>query len=180
MKRFVTPEYITGQEIKSIRTQLGLTQKEFAQFVNSSVPTIERWECSEKNITGPIVLLCEIIAENNSLAEELIVPEKEYPLRLWYMYNEKVCTIIDVDEGKRQVAIKNFTNKVMFRAFGKIEKPSYELYEEWLESRCFPRERDKMKLILKDLNIPFYDAMMIIEKTEGRMAEDDFWIKIER
>ena len=37
-----------------------------------------------------------------------------------------------------------------------------------------------MKLILKDLDLPFYDPMMIIEKTEGRMAEDDFWIRIER
>lgn len=37
-----------------------------------------------------------------------------------------------------------------------------------------------MKLILKDLGLPFYDPIMIIEKTEGRMAEDDFWIRIER
>ncbi len=37
-----------------------------------------------------------------------------------------------------------------------------------------------MKLILKDLDLPFYDPMLIIEKTEGRMAEDDFWIRIER
>lgn len=37
-----------------------------------------------------------------------------------------------------------------------------------------------MKLILKDLGLPFYDPIMIIEKTEGRMAEDDFWICIER
>ena len=27
---------------------------------------------------------------------------------------------------------------------------------------------------------PFYDPIMIIEKTEGRMAEDNFWIRIER
>jgi len=43
-----------------------------------------------------------------------------------------------------------------------------------------PESRDKMKLILKDLGLPFYDPIMIIEKTEGRMAEDDFWIRIER
>lgn len=34
--------------------------------------------------------------------------------------------------------------------------------------------------ILKDLGLPFYDPIMIIEKTEGRMAEDNFWICIER
>ena len=43
-----------------------------------------------------------------------------------------------------------------------------------------PESRDKMKLILKDLGLPFYDPIMIIEKTEGRMEEDDFWIRIER
>lgn len=37
-----------------------------------------------------------------------------------------------------------------------------------------------MKLILRDLELPFYDPLMIIEKTEGRMAEDHFWIRIER
>ena len=46
--------------------------------------------------------------------------------------------------------------------------------------KIFPESRDKMKLILKDLGLPFYDPIMIIEKTEGRMAEDDFWIRIER
>lgn len=68
----------------------------------------------------------------------------------------------------------------MKRAFGKIEKPSYRQYEEFLESRCFPSAQDKMKLVLRDYDIPFYDPMMIIEKTKGRMAEDDFWIQIER
>lgn len=37
-----------------------------------------------------------------------------------------------------------------------------------------------MKLILRDLDLPFYEPLMIIEKTQGRMAEDNFWIKIER
>ena len=37
-----------------------------------------------------------------------------------------------------------------------------------------------MKLQLKELGIPFYDPLLIIEKTEGRMADDHFWIRIER
>jgi putative transcriptional regulator len=35
-------------------------------------------------------------------------------------------------------------------------------------------------LELKRLGLPFYDPLMIIEKTEGRMADDNFWIRIER
>ena len=36
-----------------------------------------------------------------------------------------------------------------------------------------------MKIMLEALNLPFYDPFLIIQKTEGRMAEDDFWIQIE-
>ena len=81
---------------------------------------------------------------------------------------------------QRKVKIYNYTNNFIKKAFGRNEKPTFEEYEEFLESRCFPRQRDKIKLVLEDLNLPFYDPFMIIEKTEGRMAEDDFWIRIER
>ena len=96
------------------------------------------------------------------------------------MFKRKICKIIDVDERSRKVKIYNYTNNFIKKAFGRNEKPTFEEYEEFLESRCFPRQRDKIKLVLEDLNLPFYDPFMIIEKTEGRMAEDDFWIRIER
>lgn len=88
--------------------------------------------------------------------------------------------MIEVDEVGQKVHIKNYAEHLMFRAFGVNENPDYKDYEEFLESRCFPRTRDKMKLVLEDLELPFYDPMLIVEKTEGRMAEDDFWIRIER
>lgn len=177
---FKTPEYTTAAELKRVRKQLGLTQKDFAKLVNCSKPTIERWERSNEPITGPITLLLRLLEKHPEDVEELRLPKKEYPLRLWYMHDNTLCTIIDVDEVKQLVRIVNYAENIMFRAFGKVEKPDYKMYTEFLESRCFPRSRDKMKLILKDLDLPFYDPFMIIEKTEGRMAEDDFWIKIER
>ena len=67
----------------------------------------------------------------------------------------------------------------MFHAFDPIEKPTYEDFEDFLESRCFPRTGDKMKIRLKELDLPFYDPFLIVQKTEGRMAEDDFWIRLE-
>lgn len=177
---YITPDYITAGEIKRLRKQLGLTQKEFAFLINSSKATVERWERSDGEITGPVVLLIQMLDKYPQYIKELQVPEPIYPLRLWYMHEQKVCTIIDVDERNRRLQIKNYTDNLFFRAFGQEEAPSFETYEEFLESRCFPRSRDKMKLILKDLNLPFYDPFMIIEKTQGRMAEDNFWIKIER
>ena len=179
-KMFVTPEYITAKEIKAVRGQLGLTQKEFAQLIGCSKPTVERWERSEDAITGPICLLIKMLEKYPDYVEKMKIPEKTYPIRLYYMHGQSVCTVIDVNEMKRLVKIRNYTDNVMFRAFGTTEEPGYQDYLNFLESRCFPESRDKMKLILKDLNLPFYDPFMIIEKTEGRMAEDDFWIRIER
>ena len=145
-----------------------------------SKKTIERWESGIKEVTGPIVPLLHLINEYPQLEEEMILPEKKYPLRLWYMERNHIRTVIDVDERLRKVKIYNYTHDRIKKAFGREEHPSYQDYEAFLESRCFPRSRDKMKLVLKDLNLPFYDPFTIIEKTEGRMAEDDFWIRIER
>ena len=177
---FLTPEYTTAKEIKHVREKLGLTQKEFARLICSSKPTVERWERSAEPITGPIVLLVKMLEKYPEYAENMRLPKKQTPIRLWYMHGQTVCTIIDVNEMKREVRILNYTDNLMFRAFGVVENPDYQMYLDFLESRCFPRSRDKMKLILKDLDLPFYDPFMIIEKTEGRMAEDDFWIRIER
>ena len=154
-----------------------MTQKEFAEFVNCSKPTVERWERSEEVIRGPIVPFLKMLQKYPEYEQEVKVPEKVWPLRIWYMYEQDVCTLIDVNEQERKVKIRNYTDRVMFRAFGTVENPDYQ---EFLESRCFPESRDKMKLILKDLGLPFYDPIMIIEKTEGRMAEDNFWVRIER
>jgi len=177
---FITPEYTTAEEIKRVRKKLKLTQKEFAELVKCSKSTMERWESSEEKITGPIVLLLNMLERYPDYVEKRKIPKKAYPIRLWYMHKQEVCTVIDVDELNQLVKIYNYAENIMFRAFGVVENPDYQMYQAFLESRCFPATRDKMKLILRDLNLPFYDPFMIIEKTEGRMAEDDFWIRIER
>ena len=89
-------------------------------------------------------------------------------------------TVIDVDERNRRAKICNYTHNLIDRTFGRQEHPAFEEYEAFLESRCFPGSRDKMKLVLRGLDLPFYDPFLIIEKTQGRMAEDDQWIRIER
>ena len=178
-KNYVIPKYIKGEDIKSVRKSLKMTQKIFAEFVGSSVPTVERWESQEK-VTGPIVSLVEILKRNTSIPDKLAVPTEKLKLRLFYMFENTVCTIIDIDESERKVMIKNYIDNPQFRAFGINTEPTFEDYEEFIESRCFPRTRDKLKLELQKIGVPFYDPLLIVEKTEGRMAEDRFWIRIER
>ncbi len=178
--RYIFPSAISGADIKEVRARLGMSQRKFAVFAGVSKPTVERWEATESPITGPIVPLVTMIMSNPGIALRMVLPENSLRIRLYYMYESFVCTVIDVDDTTRRVEIRNYTDNLMLRAFGANTEPSYDEYQEFLESRCFPRTRDKIKLELARLDIPFYDPFLIIEKTEGRMADDKFYIRIER
>lgn len=179
-KKFVESDFITAEEIKNVRRELKLTQKEFAELTGCGKSTVERWEREGETTKGPIALLIRMLQKYPEYIKTLEVPEKNFPIRMWYMYKNRKCTLIDVDEVRQLVRIKNYTDNIMFQAFGSNTNPDFAAYQEFLKSRCFPETRDKIKLVLKDLDIPFYDPYLIIQKTEGRMAEDDFWILIER
>ena len=180
MKSYVIGKQMNGDDIRRVRALLGMTQREFAGFAGCSPRTVENWETKSEPITGPIVALVEILLRQPQLVRKLEVPERWGKMRLWYYFMSTVCTIIDVDELARDVRITNYIANPLYRAFGVNTEPSFEDYEEFLKSRCFPETRDKIKLELKELGIAFYDPLMIIEKTQGRMAEDDFWIRLER
>lgn len=180
MSEFYVPSSIDRFDLKRLRKKLSVTQAELASIANVSKKTIERWESSTNEISGPITTLLQILVNNPEYIERFTIPTMSYPLRMKYMFRNQLCTVIDVDEINRKIRIKNYQNELIYRAFGKNENPSFDEYVEFLKSRCIPQERDKMKLVLRELDIPFYDPMLIIEKTEGRMAEDEFWIKIEK
>ncbi len=95
------------------------------------------------------------------------------------MDGDKECTVIDVDFKHRKIYIRNKTGDILHRAFGVVEEPDWEDFEEFLESRCFPISRANLKLVLRDVGVESYDPLQIIEKTKGRMAEDYQWIKIQ-
>lgn len=97
---------------------------------------------------------------------------------LEYYNGNKLSTRITVDYLTESVSIVNYTDDLIDRAFGINTTPTFEDYENFLESRCFPRTRDHLKIILKDLNLDFYEPIEIIKKTEGRLAEDDMYLKI--
>ena len=180
MKEYVINKSIYGRDIKRVRALLKMSQKEFADLVGCSKRTVENWESKDGEITGPIVTLVEILIRRPDLVSRLELPPKKYNIRLLYMYENTVCTVIVVDELHRLVEIRNYIDDPLFRAFGVNTEPAYEDYEEFLRSRCFPESRDKMKIELKNLGLPFYDPLMIIGKTGGRMEEDKFSIEIVR
>ena len=179
-KTFAIRSQVSAEDVIRMRKRLKLTPQRLAEFMNVSKKTVEYWERKKEPITGPVVTLLKLLEEKPALIEYYTIPERSFPLRLIYMFHDEICSIIDVDEINRSIKLYNFTDIYWKRAFGRNTEPDYRDYEEFLESRCFPKSRDKMKLVLADLGIPFYEPLLIIEKTNGRMAEDEFWIRIER
>ena len=104
-------------------------------------------------------------------------PAEGYTLRITYMYRQYPCTIIDVDFLHQKVMVQNKTKDMLHRAFGVIEHPTWNDFELFLKDRCFPATRGNVKELLKQLRLASYDPLQIVEKTRGRAAEDDMWMK---
>lgn len=99
-------------------------------------------------------------------------------MRIMYMNRHRVGTIIDLDFLAQKVYIQNFTDEPLDRAFGIRENPTWEDWEEFLADRCFPKTRGNCKELLQNMGLTDYDPLQIVEQTHGRMAEDDYWMKI--
>ena len=89
-------------------------------------------------------------------------------------------TVIDIDFKHEVVRMKNYTDRIPLRAFGVVENPSWADFEEFLKERCLPASRAGLKGILREMDVPFFDPLLIIEKTNGRMAGDNQWVQMIR
>ncbi len=99
-------------------------------------------------------------------------------LILHFFDGEQLCTRICADLQVRQLAIQNLTDDPLSTAFGVNASPTWNDLQIFLQSRCVPPQRDGLSHYLAQLGLERYDPLEIIRKTEGRMAEDGFWIKI--
>ena len=48
-------------DVKAIREQTGLSQKEFARLMRVSIKTLQNWEQQRRNPTGPAAALLKIV-----------------------------------------------------------------------------------------------------------------------
>ena len=58
--------------------------------------------------------------------------------------------------------------------------PTWSDFEAFLEERCVPRQRAGLREYLEALGLEEYDPLAIVQRTQGRMAEDDQWMEVER
>ena len=99
-------------------------------------------------------------------------------MRLTYMFRRQPCTVIDVNFLDRKVVIQNKTDDILHRAFGVIKDPTWNDFENFLRDRCFPQTRGNCKELLQEMELTDYDPLKIVEKTKGRLAGDEMWLRL--
>ena len=100
-------------------------------------------------------------------------------LRMTYMYRQHPCTLIDVDFLRQKIYIQNRTDDLLHRAFGVNEQPTWQDFELFLQERCFPPTRGMLKDELARFSLDSYDPLQIVERTHGKTAEDNMWLKFQ-
>ena len=154
-----------GMRVSDLAKEYGVSRQTLSTYLNKQDKQIEE-----------IIESLRVWREFNRIFHEINVID--YAVRMDFMCEDECCTQILVDFKHEKIAIRNTTDKIMLRAFGINRNPTWEDFLEFLEDRCFPRTRDNLKLILRDLELDFYEPFNIIEKSKGRMGEDMQWIKI--
>ena len=114
--------------------------------------------------------------------EEFVDAKKEQGhalLKLSYFDCDKLCSTIVADTTERRICVENHVDHIIKTAFGNNLLPTWDDFQKFLEERCIPRARAGLREYLEAIGVEEYDPIEIIKKTEGRMAEDRQWIKIE-
>ncbi len=161
-------EHASGRTVTSLAKEYGISRQTLSGYLNAG----REDEHVIRTAAGWAKLNREFAVMPDEFAQE------KYTMRMDYMCREELCTVILISFRDREIVIRNHTMDVIHRAFGVIEKPDWTDFEEFLEDRCFPRTRDQLRLVLSDLGLDSYDPLAIIEKTQGKMAEDFQWIRI--
>lgn len=166
------------RELEEIRRQLegGKTVTQLAQEYHVSRQTLSKYLHPRDQGPEEIYRTYSKWKQLNSCFQEQNVAD--YTIRMDFMNGDECCTCMLVDLKRQRVLVKNTTDVLLHRAFGIKRKPGWQDFEEFLEERCFPRTRAHLRLVLQDIGLDSYDPLAIVEKTKGRMAEDDQWLKI--
>lgn len=92
---------------------------------------------------------------------------------------ETLCSVIYADFTEHTLAVENEDVPLLKTVFGNNSLPNWKDFMDFLEERCVPRQRAGLREYLETLGLAEYDPMAIIEKTGGRMTEDQQWLSIE-
>ncbi len=125
----------------------------------------------ERITISPHLSMDKFLKKKQSLGHKL--------MKLEFYDGGSLCTQIITDFTDETLSVENMTEHIVKTAFGKNETPSWDDFLNFLEERCMPRSRSGIREYLETIGVEEYDPLEIIKKTEGRMAEDSQWIRLE-
>ena len=126
----------------------------------------------EKIIILPCLLLSEFLIKKQNAGHNIVL--------LYFYDNDVLCTKICADFTDETLVAENFTDNIVKTAFGKNIFPDWDDFNDFLRERCVPESRSGIREYLEAIGVEEYDPLKIIEKTQGRMAEDNQWIELEK
>ena len=139
--------------------------------MNLADTQIEMHYDGEKIIITPHLSLCEFLNNKKTLGHNLM---------LMSFYDDTVlCSLICADLTDKTIIVENSTDNIVKTAFGNNMAPTWTDFENFLEERCVPKSRSGIREYLETIGVEEYNPIEIIRKTEGRMAEDHQWIRLE-
>lgn len=175
--RNIIKERDNGSSMSELAKKYGVSRQTMSFYIHEVAAEIAIERTSEvETFIHELTYWKRLNKDFNITQEEL----EKYKVRYDYMLDRQITTSILVDFKNENVIAKNYSSHPMKRAFGVKRKPTWEDFVEFVEDRCVPKSRDHMKLILRDYGLSTFDPFSIIEKTGGRMAEDNRYIRIYR
>jgi len=131
----------------------------------------------ELTFDGTKIILSRHLGGSEFAKQQQALGNKIYILRFYD--NSKLCSTIYADFTEHTVIVDNQAVPPIKTAFGNNALPTWEDFQSFLAERCIPRQRAGLMEYLEVLGLDEYDPLAIIEKTGGRMAEDQQWLTVE-
>ena len=103
---------------------------------------------------------------------------------LVHVFNrEELICIVHVDYSEQSIYIENLipldSPEWFCLPFGRNTQPTWQDYNYYLSTRCFPSDRTNKKELLKSWGLDEYDPDKIVRKTHGVMNDDFVWLRFE-
>lgn len=98
---------------------------------------------------------------------------------LRFFDGDKLCSTIIADFTDETLIVENHVTNPVKTALGNNMLPTWADFKTFLEERCIPRQRAGLREYLEVIGLDEYAPLAIIQRTGGRMAEDEQWIEVE-
>ena len=94
-------EFALQKTVCASEVKMNVNTEELAGLMNVSVKTVEHWESSGGQCR-------ELLPACPMGRRRAVGLERQFPLRLRYLNQNRLCTIIDVNDREQRVKIKNY------------------------------------------------------------------------